>query len=413
MSDLPNNQLLQQLSAKNISGEHLEMLGKKAAASWCEGRTRSLNDAVVATVKQAGLSPEQVKRVCEFTNTEAYLSGHRKESSVHRVVEFEGGPASSAVVLQDLNDGGGGSVFDPGNGDYHQPPREKTSSDNRAEAAFEAMFAVTDPSLPEHNPFSNTMDLRDKLAHQYETATASISTMENMFADLRGELFKLVKAAHFEGHSLGEIAAIWSDAAPSDEHVKVAFQAILPELVENGVFSSTADVVDSLEKGAAIRSVVNPEHPLVGQFQDFCEVLSKLAETRELHATLAEGLGEVTDFLTKGAGVADKGLLHHAGKALNYAADKAGKGGEAVGKALLGKDHAGAKTLGNAARVGVKYVAPAVGAHEVYRRTLKHNPGFQGAKSGLLSAVPGTQEYNNKEMELQMQGQGYMPGMGY
>lgn len=409
MSDLPNFQALQQHNAKNISGEHLEVLGKQAAAMWGDGRVRSLNDAVVSTVKHAGLSPEQVKRVVEFTNSEAYLTDFRKQGSGHRVVEFEGGPASSAAVLQDLNDGGGGSVFDPGNGDYHSPPRTKTASDDRLEADFMRMFAAEDPTLPEHNPLSNTMGLRDKLATATELATAQISTMENMFDDLRRELFHHVKQAALSGHNLGEIAAIWAEAAPSEEHVKVAFQAIFPELVSNGVFATTADMVDSLEKGASVQAPVNGQHPLVTNFVDFCDVLSKLAQVREVQHETQTGLAQLTEFLTKeGKG---EGLLHHAGKALTGASNIAGKGGKVVGEALLGKGKG--EGVGNAARLGVKYVLPAVGAHEAYRRTLKHNQGFQAAKQTALSTIPGTSEYNNKELELQMEGQGYAPGMGY
>lgn len=412
--DLPTHGLLQQMSAKAVSGEHLEVLGKKASALWAEGRCKTLNDAVVETVKHAGLSPEQVKRVIEFTNTDAYLNEFRKEGSGHKVVDFgAGGPASPAVVLQDLNDGGGGSVFDPGTGDYRHPPREKTAMEKTAavsdhvEEAFAAMFGATDPALPNAEPFAHTIELRDKLAGAYDQATSQLTTLENMFDDLRGRNFYNVKQASLSGTALSEIAEIWQRYAPSEEHVKVAFSLLVEPLIENGVFASGEAVAASLQKVAQV-GVVNEEHPLVADFKDFCETLSKLAEIRETQLHVGEGLAQVNHFLKSAS--SDKGLLQKGLTALDHAGGIAGKAGERAGDVLLGAGKG--KAVGQAARLGTKYVLPALGAHEVYRRTLKHNPTFQAAKQTALGAIPGTEEYNQKEYELALRGQGMGGAMG-
>src|SRR5208282_6747332 len=116
MADLHTQGLLQQAHAHRVSGEHLEVLGKQASSRWSSGESKTLSDAVVETVKTAGLSPEQVKRVCEFANTEAYLTEFKKEGSAHKFIDFGSGPADPSTVIKDLNDGGGGTVFDDG---YH------------------------------------------------------------------------------------------------------------------------------------------------------------------------------------------------------------------------------------------------------------------------------------------------------
>lgn len=409
MSELQIHGLLQQLSAKEISGEHLEVLGKSASTMWCEGRAKTLNDAVVETVKHAGLSPEQVKRVVEFTNTSAYLTEFRKEGSANKVVSFgAGGPASPSAVLQDLNDGGGGSVFDPGNGDYHQPPREKTAAPNDIhEAAFAEMFHAVDPALPNAEPLSNTLDLRDKLASAYDQATSQISTLENMFDDLRERCFFNVKQASLLGTPLSETINVWSQVAPSMDHVKVAFQCILPMLLENEVFASGEAVADSLQKVASVSGVVNQEHPLVVDFKDFCDSLQKLAEVREEQLAVGEGLAQVNHFLKAANG--DAGLLQKGIHAVGRAGQHAGHAGERVGDALLGQGKG--KLVGTAARLAT-YALPAVGANEVYRRTLKHNPTFQSAKGTALGAIPGTEEYNQKEYELAMRAQGMGGAVG-
>lgn len=123
MSDAPIQTILQQRDARPVSGEHLEVLGKKAASDFCEGKVASLHEALIDTLRDERLSPEQVKRVVEFCNGDAYLQEFRKLAA-HRVVHFDGGPADPAQVLQDLNDGGGGSVYDRGTLDYSRSPRD-------------------------------------------------------------------------------------------------------------------------------------------------------------------------------------------------------------------------------------------------------------------------------------------------
>lgn len=129
MHDLPSIALLQQSHAIPKSGEELEVLGKSAARKYVSGHCPTLNEAVVDTVKHGGLSPEQVRRVVEFANVNAYLTEFNKEGGAHKYVEFHGGPANPAEVLRDLNDGGGGTVFDRGLADYsHDPEPQKTAA---------------------------------------------------------------------------------------------------------------------------------------------------------------------------------------------------------------------------------------------------------------------------------------------
>lgn len=129
MHDMPSITLLQQSHAIPKTGEELEVLGKYAAKQYAAGTCGTLNEAVVETVKHAGLSPEQVRRVIEFANVNAYLTEFGKEGSAHKYIEFHGGPADPAEVLRDLNDGGGGTVFDRGLADYSiQPEAPKTAA---------------------------------------------------------------------------------------------------------------------------------------------------------------------------------------------------------------------------------------------------------------------------------------------
>jgi hypothetical protein len=120
-------ELLQQRNASKVDGSHLEMLGKQAAELWGEGRVKNLSEAVVQTIKTAGLSSEQVRRVIEFTNIDAYNNEFKKEGAPNKVINFDGGPADPAIILADLNGGGRSNVFNTGNRDYATPPNEKTA----------------------------------------------------------------------------------------------------------------------------------------------------------------------------------------------------------------------------------------------------------------------------------------------
>ncbi len=388
--DLPAQGLYQQMHARQISGEHLEVLGKQASDRWLAGQHKTLTESVVESVKHAGLSPEQVRRVVEFANTDAFQREFKKESALHRVVHFAGGPADPGDVLRDLNDGGGGSVFDRGTSDYNQPPGEKTSS-ARAEEALFGMLSGSEAPLPEVSPLGDAVALRDKLAAMNDHMTSELSGLEVMFGDLSERLFDGVKQAALGGVPLGFIASAFESVAPSEDHIKVAFGYLAPRLLHDGVFSSMEAMDASVEKTAGAR-IPNPSHPLLVDFVEYCESLSKLAETRAAQQEVRVGLNELTQFL-KAAG---KGILPKAWQAL-------GSAGEVAGKAVAPiAEHLYTGSGGRAAdvtRKAVQYGVPLIAANEV-RRQLKYSPAFQGVKDTALSVVPMTPQYQQREYEI-------------
>lgn len=241
MHNLPFQAQLQESHARPVSGEELETFGKKAAEYYSKGEG-DLNQAVVETVKHAGLSPEQVRRVVEFANTAAYLTEFKKESSPHRVVEFQGGPADPAAVLQDLNDGGGGSTYDRGLLDYSSPPGESKTASAAAEQAFAAALSRPELPLRQHNPFGEVIELKDKLASLYDHETSILSGLEGMYMDLSEQLYGHVKQAAMSGATLGEVLQAWLPFVNDPVYVKTAFSLIGPRLVQEEVFRSLVDV---------------------------------------------------------------------------------------------------------------------------------------------------------------------------
>lgn len=442
MHDLPSQTLLQQANARPVSGEELEVFGKAAASEYMRGRSATLNDAVVGTVKQAGLSPEQVKRVVEFANTAAYLQEFKKEGSTHKYIHFDGGPASPSEVLKDLNDGGGGTVFDRGMADYHQPPMPKTASvmqrnfsrlglekvasaDPREDLLWGA-FGVEEEPLPYADPWRESEDMREKLATMRDNLNSDLSMTEGEFRDITDQLYDMVKQAAMAGTPLGYIVQAWQHVTPGDGFVKAAFSHIGPRLVEEGIFNYDG-VGESLTKHAS-SGVVNPEHPLVGTFAGFCSHLMKLAEIREQRDICHREYERIDGFIKNAATLAktvvdaasQPGLVQRMKSGLQAAAGKGGlysqlkgvtgKAGQTaggvtqnVGEALLGEGSRAARGAGWAVEKGIKHspeIAAAIAAKEGYDQ-VKYRPSFIAAKNMVQSRIPYTHPYMVREYQLQ------------
>jgi hypothetical protein len=395
MSDLPVQGLLQQLNARPVSGEHLEVLGKHAADLWSAGAHKTLTEAVTETVKHAGLGPEQVRRVIEFTNTHAYLTEFKKEGAPHKVIDFgPGGPADPSEILKDLNDGGGGSVFDRGTLDYQDPPKESKVASARAEQELTELFGTEAP-LPFESPLGEAMEVRDKLASANDHLHAQVSGLEIAYADLADRVYQGVKQAALSGVSLSDVMQAWQEVSPSDDHIKLAFELFSPRLLREGVFASLDQMLGSVEKTASV-GVVNTEHPLVTDFSEMCEVLSKLAELRAAREEVRESLGSITAFLKEAAGGVIRTVLNAAEKASKPAGAAAQWAGE----------HAAGQGAGNIAgkvvSTGVKYAphaAALLGANEV-RRRMQYGPVAGRVTNAVLKQIPMTPQYQQHNYDI-------------
>lgn len=388
------------MRANPHSGEYLEVLGKNAAARWSSGAYKTLTESVTQQVKQAQLSPEQVKRVVEFANTAAFLDAFKKEGAAHHVIEFAGGPADASEILKDLNDGGGGSVFDRGTLDYSSAPSETKHASAHDEAALATLFGAegqekTAAALPHANPYAEVIQLKDKLAGVAEHLQSQVSGLEVMYSDLADRLYQQVKQASLGGFSLSQVMKAWEAVSPGDEYIKVAFELFTPRLLREGVFHQVEDMVASLEKNAGA-GLVNPEHPLVVDFGEYCDVLSKLATSRAARAEVRGHLASLTEYLKTASTVGD---------AWRGARNVAGSAAEASRPFL--QKHLG-ETAGDALAAGIKYAPHAgvgIGAMEVNRR-IENSPSVparaaRATKNIVLRNIPGTQENLMEQYRIQ------------
>lgn len=410
MEDLPTSLLTQQEKAKPRTGEELETFGKYAAGLYLNRKCGTLSEAVVETVKSAGLAPEQVRRVVEFTNTSAFLQKFASEGPGHKVVNFQGGPAAFPDVIRDLNDGSGGSVFDPAPNDYSLPPPDvtKMAASNMArvglvDTKLAAAFAVDEVPIPFADPLREAQDTRDKLAGLYDEATSELGGLETRYMDLCDLLFNQVKQASLGGVPLGHTIQVLSTANEDPELFKIAFAMLTPRLVDNEVFRSELSVAESMQKTAGV-GLVNPDHPMVGIFEDYCDTLIKMAATRQVQEEVASSLDTLSAYMSKAAAKGQfvkEVLTEHVPKAWGVARDLAAKASVPVGD-FVG-DLAG-ETAGRFAGGAVKYaphMAVGLAAEEGYQRAKAH-PMVQASKNFVLGRVPYTHQHMIRQYNMQM-----------
>jgi hypothetical protein len=414
MEDLPTSMLLQQESAKPRTGEELETFGKYAARRFLDRECKTLTEAVVDTVKSASLAPEQVKRVVEFANTAAYLQKFASAGPQHKVVSFEGGPASFPDVLRDLNDGGNETVLDKAASihDYLLPPPDTRALEVRNlerlgvenEKIAEA-FGVVEVPLPFEEPLQEAYGVKMKLASLYDEASSDINQLESHHLTVCDELFQHVKQAALAGSPLGHVVVAMKTACEDPEFMKAAFQVLGPRLIENGVFKTGAELADSLMKTAGAGHV-NPNHPIVDAYRDFAETLAKLAATRTVQNDVLEQLDIVSTFLKKASQASDRvgqveEVLAEVPKVWRAARDTAATVAEPTRRLVSAAT--GSPVIGRLAGGAVKY-APHAGVYlagEAAYQRLKNNPAADAAGNFVMSRLPYTRQHQIREYNFQ------------
>ncbi|WP_394831707.1 hypothetical protein LVJ94_34860 [Pendulispora rubella] len=380
---------------RHIGAEDLEVLGKQAARSFQRGDQASLADAVIEIVKDAALSPEHVRRVCEHANIDAFLTQFHKSGAESRVVDFANGPADPDAIVRQLNAAKVASTVDAAAAelsDYVLPPPDRLSGEALWEGTLKAAFGTDGGSIPFERPLGDAIELRDKLASADEHVLAQIGGLEGMYRDLGEQLYAHVKQAALSGVPLGHIAEAW--ASVSREGIDPAFQLVAPRLVRDGVFSPD-DLLNSADKTASNR-VVNREHPLVATFAEFSDALQKLAHLRGARAEIGHAFETISAFVKKAA-------------VMGSAYRAAARGSEAVADAVSpfvgkafggGAEFATRKVLENAHNVGL-----ALGANEAYTH-LKHSPSpaaraVRSAGNVVLRNIPGTTQQMQHAWEIE------------
>jgi hypothetical protein len=247
-----------------------EHLGKQAA-HLADTAGISLTDAVVQTVGHEKLNSEQVRRVVEFANIEAFQRKYASTSGHLRHVHIDGGPADPVEVLQALHKEARPREVTIDALEYSMPPDFSKSS----AASF------TESERTRAGVLGDVMSLRSKLAAGHDELVQSSEAAKERMSMAVEKLAEAVVSATSQGTSPSELLEAWSlvDA----ESAKVAFRRFSPFMKASN------------QKVAS--RIINPAAPVVSAFAE----LVKEAKTYQAHQLalrdLEKNLADVTAWL--------------------------------------------------------------------------------------------------------------------
>lgn len=260
------------VSGRAVDPSHLESLGK-TAARFAETGDLSLTDAVVQTVGREELNPEQVRRVVEYANTEAFNRKFASTSGSMRAVHIDGGPADPVDVLQALNNAARPREVVVDSFEYSMPP------DFGKESSID--FLNVDRTVG--GVMKDVSDLRHQLMAAHDELTQGTEASKAAMNSHLTELADHVKRASLQGAAPSDILAAWSQVSP--EMAKLAFDR-------------TKSFMRSDNVKVAGRSI-NPAHPVVQQFCSFVKSASSYASHHDALMSTERELVKVSSWLQR------------------------------------------------------------------------------------------------------------------
>jgi hypothetical protein len=219
-----------------------ENLGKQAARL-AESGDLSLTDAVVQTIGHVKLNSEQVRRVVEQANVEAFNRKFASTSGSMRAVHIDGGPADPVSVLQALNDGARPREVTIEALEYSMPPEHVKGSS----------FSFTESFRTEDGVRGDIYSLNDRLRAAHDEVTQNLEAARGDMNEHLSKLAYVVKSSSLQGATAGEIFLAWSKV--DQELAKLAYDRT------NRLMSGGNTKVAGRE--------INPSSAVVVVFNDF------------------------------------------------------------------------------------------------------------------------------------------------
>lgn len=259
------------LSGRAVDPSHLESLGK-SAARLAETSDLSLTNSVVETIGREKLNSEQVRRVVEHANIEAFNRKYASTSGVMRAVHIDGGPADPAAVLQSLEHGARPREVAIDSLDYNTSPSfGKAASFELAPTADRTRAGVIGGI--------DALHIQLKSAHNdtLQRLEAAKGDMNDSLVDL-GES---VRVASLQGAAPRDFFDAW---APIDvEAAKVAYQRTAPFM----------KVTNTKVAGREL----NREHSAVQHFDSFAKAAQSYAQHHAALMLIEQELLKVSSWL--------------------------------------------------------------------------------------------------------------------
>lgn len=248
-----------------------ENLGKQAARL-AESGDLSLTEAVVQTIGRVKLNSEQVRRVVEQANIEAFNRKFASTSGSMRAVHIDGGPADPVTVLQALNDGARPREVTIDALEYSMPPEQVKGSS----------FSFTEPTRTKEGVRMDIYALNDRLRAAHDEVTQNLEAARGTMNDHLVDLAGAVKSASLQGAAPSEILEAWSRI--DQELAKLAYARTKSFMSSNTKVGGRA---------------INPASRVVQTFADFVKEAHSFVAHQRAVASLEVELHKVGTWINQ------------------------------------------------------------------------------------------------------------------
>lgn len=253
-----------------VTPESLMQLGKQAALS-AETTRSSLTDSVVRAIGMTKLNEEQVRRVVEAANHEAYNRKFASMDASMRVVELEGGPADPAAVIDRLKIAAT-PVQVAAMSDYSVPPMSKAASVSQtAGITNDTMLKVASQDI---------RVLHERLKAAHEELVGEVGARSSHVHGSVQKLASLVKQAVAEGAYYEDFERAWGGISP--QHTTEMLAAFAPPRAPEGVKTASRQISEG--------------HPLLVAFSTFVKHAHEYEVACEAVRTVEAELVQVDSF---------------------------------------------------------------------------------------------------------------------
>lgn len=191
-------------NSRTVSPDQLLQIGKTAAHT-SETSGMSLTDAVVRSIGMTKLNEEQIRRVAEAANHEAYNRKFASMEASMRVVDLDGGPADPSAVIDRLH-AAAQPVPASSYSDYGMAPEPKTAS-------FRPLSGP-DFTTTKVAALSEVQDLRDRLKIAHEEMVGQVAAVQSYVHESVEKLASLTRTAVDEGAFYEDFERAWGAISP-------------------------------------------------------------------------------------------------------------------------------------------------------------------------------------------------------
>lgn len=256
-----------------VDPTHLEELGK-AAAVLSDTSNMSLTKAVIETIGMEKLNSEQVRRVVEHANHEAFNRKYSSLAADMRVVDIDGGPADPNAVLRALNIAAAPREVRMESLDYSYAPQHKTAALGNS---IEKIASRTVDGVRQ-----DVYGLRGKLAAAHEEIVGQRDASKLLLNDAFVRLHEAVKSAALEGATREDLWESWSriDA----EAARSAYQKL-------------AQLCPPRDRGVKVSHQINPAHAVVTRFSEFSKHAQDFVTRETARRNLELQMTEIDGYL--------------------------------------------------------------------------------------------------------------------